>query len=266
MTSRISTRGEIRELLDGLKSWCLQESIVSCYLRLHPTMDQISWVNGATRRADTQVLVHCPTTAIDLSQWDTVNNHIAGMNRRRRRDLSKAQNQKLKATWSTSGIEQFQELYARAMDRLHAKEWCRFSPEYFQVLTTRLPNKWHILSVHRQECLVGMALNLFDSLYLHAHLIGITEEGAALGASTFVHNQAAEWGRSHGVRGFHMGSGRTEGDSLDNFKSSFGGIRYPSSSVGLIADDDAYATLCGLRREQTSLPEPRSNFFPAYRA
>ena len=257
--------GEIQELLDALKSWCLQECIVSCYLRLHPMMDQMRWAELVKKRADTQVLVHCPTITVDLTKWDTVNNRIAGMRRDRRRDLTKARRE-LTASWSTAGIEQFQELYARAMDRLNAKAWCRFSPEYFQVLTSRLPGKWHILAVHCQERLVGMLLNLFDSLYLHAHLLGITEEGTALGASTFVYNEAAAWARSNGLRGFHIGSGQTQGDSLDNFKSSFGRIRYPCWSAGLIVDHDAYVSLCRVRSQQTAMPAPQSNFFPFYRA
>jgi serine/alanine adding enzyme len=196
--------GEIQELLDALKSWCLQEGIVSCYLRLHPTMDQKRWVDGVKQRTDTHVMVHCPTIAIDLSQWDTLNNHIAGMRRRRRKDLAKAR-QELKASWSTTGIEQFQELYARSMDRLHARAWCRFSSEYYQVLTNRLPEKWHLLSIHRQDRLVGIALYLFDRLYLHGHLVGIADEGTAYGASTFAYNEVAAWARSNGLRGFHVG-------------------------------------------------------------
>jgi serine/alanine adding enzyme len=257
---------EIQELLDALRTWCLREGIVSCYLRLHPMMDQMRWAEGIGQRADARVLVHCPTIAIDLSPWDALNDRVAGMNRRRRRDLTKAR-QELTASWSTSGIEQFQQLYARSMDRLQAKSWCRFSPEYYQVLTSRLSGKWHFFSIHRRERLVGMALNLFDSLYLHGHLLAITEEGMEFGASTLYYNESAAWARSNGLKGFHLGSaGRTAGDSLDEFKSSFGGTRHPCLSVGFIADRDAYVSLDRLRRRQSTLPEPQGNFFPSYRA
>ena len=65
-----------------------------------------------------------------------------------------------------------------------------------------------------------------------------------------------------GIPALHLSGGVSAGDSLDEFKTGFGGVRSPSIVLRSVIDPEAYATLCAAAGVK---PSSADGYFPAYR-
>jgi hypothetical protein len=71
-----------------------------------------------------------------------------------------------------------------------------------------------------------------------------------------------------GLRGFHLGGGQDQRDSLFRFKHTFGGRELEYGISGLIVDHEVYRTHVASRAkacDTTSDALLAANYFPAYR-
>src|ERR1700704_1680035 len=94
---------DVHTLLDSLREWCRDESIVSCMIRMHPLLHQDRWLAQNLMNPETAVLRYrAQTLALDLAKWDSVRQRIAGMRRDRREGLNRAR-RCLRLSWS--GVE-----------------------------------------------------------------------------------------------------------------------------------------------------------------
>lgn len=104
------------------------------------------------------------------------------------------------------------------------------------------------------------------SLFLFSKVGGDYHLNAARGDGRR-HARALVWraileGIARGTPALHLSGGVKAGDSLDEFKSGFGGVRTASVVLRSIIDPEAYAGLCGEAGVDGSSTD---GYFPAYR-
>lgn len=251
----LSTTGKVdkRDLdcfLEGLHEWCCERDLVCCALRLHPLMCQEEWFKPVQDSQDSvRIVYRGSTSAIDLKDWDVSLDQPKGLRRDRCADMRCAR-RNLRVTWNNgedhdaeANLNLFARLYNQTLDRLNAKVFYRFSPSYFSGLAALGQHLGIALAWHGDEP-VGGNLFLFGSNYGHGHLAGSNQTGRKYGAATLLLVEGARQARQRGCELLHLGGGVRSGDSLEDYKRSFGGPSYRYAYVTCIADPDRFEQLC----------------------
>ena len=236
--------------LEGLHDWCCERDLVACALRLHPLMCQEEWFKPVQNWQDSvRIVYRGSTSAIDLKDWDAALDQPKGLRRDRCADMRCAR-RNLRVTWNNgedhdaeANLNLFARLYNQTLDRLNAKVFYRFSPSYFSGLAALGQHLGIALAWHGDEP-VGGNLFLFGSNYGHGHLAGSNQTGRKYGAATLLLVEGARQARQRGCELLHIGGGTSPGDSLEDYKRSFGGPSYRYAYVTCIADPDRFEQLC----------------------
>lgn len=257
---------DIRHFLDDLHSWCSTHNIVCCVLRLHPLMRQAEWFLPPEQWPDQwqkhlRVHLRGATTAIDITHWDEAQDRPHGLRKGRRSDLNLARRM-LRITWANvtqanvtqttgedpnavSSLDRFLALYEQTMEDHRAEDFYKFPPSYF----SRLASLGHHLGIAfawLDDQLAGASIFLSGRDYAHYHLAAGNELGMKYKAATLLIVEGAKWARARGCKLLHLGGGLGPGDSLEDFKSSFGGESYHYAYLTYIADLERFEQLCQL--------------------
>ena len=251
----LSTTGKVdkRDLacfLEGLHDWCCERHLVCCALRLHPLMCQEEWFKPAQNWQDSVRLVYRgSTSAIDLKDWDAAPDQPKGLRRDRCADMRSAR-RNLRLTWNNgedhdaeANLSLFARLYHQTLDRLNAKVFYRFSPSYFSGLAA-LGQHLGLALAWRGDEPVGGNLFLFGTNYGHGHLACSNQTGRKYGAATLLLVEGARQARQRGCELLHIGGGNRSGDSLEDYKRSFGGPSYRYAYVTCVTDPERFEQLC----------------------
>jgi hypothetical protein len=239
---------DIRCFLDDLQSWCSERQVVCCVLRLHPLLCQEEWFAGVSLWPG-RIVYRGLTSAIDLTDWHAPLDQPSRLRRDRRADMRSA-GRVLRVTWNNGDdhdvqarLELFYRLYNQTLDRLDAEMFYRFSPAYFQSLAALGSHLGIALTWHEDE-LVGGNLFLLGWQYAHGHLAGTNEIGRKYGAATMLLIEGSRQARRRGCELLNMGGGVKLGDSLEDYKRSFGGPSYRYEYFVHIADPERFEHIC----------------------
>lgn len=236
----------LRCFVDQLANWCSERHVVCCVIRLHPLIEQQDWFEGV-ERWDDRLQLHSrgTTSSIELAQWDENLDQPANLRRDRRSDMRLA-NRTLRLTWSTGDeedaeqkLEIFAALYDQLIARTAAESFYQFPLRYFRKLKT-LGTRLGIALTWLEDEPVGGNLFLAGPCYAHGHLAATNDVGRKYGASTMLIVQGARWARNRGCEQLHLGGGMKPGDSLEDFKRSFGGSSHIYRYATFIADRERF--------------------------
>jgi Acetyltransferase (GNAT) domain len=236
---------DVRSFLEDLQNWCSENRLVCCVLRLHPLICQESWFAGASDWPVGKIVFRGPTSAIDLNDWNGSLNQPSRLRRDRRADMRSA-GRVLRVTWNKGDdhdvyahLDLFSQLYNQNLDRLDAEMFYRFSPTYFYRLAALGEHLGIALAWHGEE-VVGGNLFLLGWRYAHGHLAGTNQIGRKYGASTLLLVEGSRRARQRGCELLNLGGGMRSGDSLEDYKRSFGGPSYRYAFFVLIADPQRF--------------------------
>jgi len=242
----------LHAFLYQLNDWCLGRGLVCCVIRLHPLTAQNLWFHTNDYWSE-QLQIHSrgTTSSIELAQWDGGLDQPCGLRRDRRADLRLATST-LRTTWttgeahdSTQSLNIFLALYEKLIERNGADRFFRFPESYFVKLKMLGSRLGIALTWYRDEP-VGGNLFLAGPRYAHGHLAATNDIGRKYGASTFLIIEGARWARRRGCELLHLGGGMRPGDSLDDFKRSFGGPSHVYHYVTFVADRKRFDEICKL--------------------
>lgn len=163
----------------------------------------------------------------------------------------------------------FRDLYESTMRRVAAGSEYFFDSSYYSNLAAGLGDKLYISHTEKSGAIVAASLFMVGAAGMHYHLSGSTTEAAKLGASNLMLWEAWRFASATGLPGLHLGGGVRQGDSLEKFKKSFGGIEHRYSAYGVVIDEQQYAIEIDSAASVSGrlpLDLEKSGFFPAYRA
>lgn len=239
---------DLRVFFDGVYAWCLTRNVVCCVIRLHPLIRQDEWFDTEEQEL-ARLRIRGNTTAISLDEWDDGRDCPSGMRKGRYSDLSIAR-RALRVSWSSgedrdagAHLERFAELYDKSMQARGSGDFYKFPLKYFSRLSS-LGHHIGIASAWLEDQLAGASIFLAGRDYAHYHLAAVNETGMKHKAATLLVVEGASWARQRGCRLLHLGGGLNPGDSLEDFKLSFGRQLYRYSYLMCVADPVRFEQLC----------------------
>lgn len=189
---------------------------VAAFFRLHPLLQNDRWLPAdATVRRD-RMTVYVDLSAGVAPAWQRADS-------RHRNMVTKGQREHVRVEWDNAQAwDDFELLYRQAMERLGAAPALRFSSEYFARMR-RLPGA-ALASVRKEGRLAAAACFMFGRCWAHYHL-SARQPDSGNHLTNCILQSAFERAAELGLRGAHLGGGRTDSpsDELLKFKLRTGG-------------------------------------------
>lgn len=245
------------ELQKVYTDYCLENGIVSEFVRFHPVLDNAKAV------ADMYDVVPLGNTVcMDLK--DNIWENCTSKNRNM---IRKAIKSGLKVYWSRqpSDIADFMKIYNGTMDRDAAEPYYYFKSDFYKSILEDLKRNALFFRCVLEEKTVAMSIILFGNKHMHYHLSGSLPEYRSLAPTNLLLYEAAEYGKENGYETFHLGGGLGSArDPLYAFKKAFNRKEDCTFCIGKkIYDTEKYNMLMKLRESD---PTVRDHFFPVYRS
>ena len=243
------------------RNYCFETNIVSEILRLHPLLNNASYLNGYCNLKYIR-----QTTAVDLSgSLPQIQKQYSHMNQR---NIRKAISHNLfgkEVNKSDSNIEIFLNLYIATMNRKNSLQsyYYSFSSIKQQLMDTPI-SKSHLLFVYSGDKVIAASI-LFTTKHLaHYHLGASDENFLELRPNNLLFNFMVVLSQKLNCRFLHLGGGYRENDSLFRYKTSFTNNNNYDFYLGTnIYNPEIYAELVEMAGSRSSLNE---GYFPLYRS
>jgi hypothetical protein len=251
----------LREAWQGFDAWCAEQRIVCEFIRYNPLL-------GTHRFAapSTDVVLDRQTVEIRLDDdeqrlWD---GYTSAQRNRVRRALKSdlvCEQVPLKA-----GLSAFRRIYEQTMQRTGAAASYFFSDGYYRRLQEELAGHARLFQVQHRGEPVAAALFFTYRDVVQYHLGGSATTALPLAPNNLLFHEAALWSLRHGFKRLHLGGGRSAApdDPLLRFKRQFSRQLIPFYLGKRVHDQQRYAALCALWREQSNGADAGS-YFPLYR-
>lgn len=236
----------------------LDAGIVAVFVRFHPLLDQAPPEGIGT------LVRHGDTVSIDLTLpldrlWaQTRLNH--------RRDILRATRLGWAARFDDwTRLDAFMRLYRATMLRRSASAFYFFGDAYFPQLRDALAGTLHLITIERDGTIAGAGLFVETDGIVQYHLSGMDDAVRNVQPTKLMIHSAAVWARQRGDRVLHLGGGvGGDEDSLMYFKSGFSPLRHPFTTLRMVVDAGAYASLV-FARDPSLDPAAKDGYFPLYR-
>jgi len=245
-------------LLDLVAGFCAGGGVVSEFLRCDPFLADLEAVGSRY-----QVKKSCDNIYIDLRQDLTaISKAFHSSVRKNLRAAATAGLSFSAAEKSAANIARFITLYQGSMQRLGAKEYYYFSPEYFHALLSDCEGA-SLFFVHDAGGRpVASSIVLHHGSIGHHHLTGCDPEALQLRPNDFMIYSLIQWGQARGLSSLHLGGGPA---SIREFKGKFSPDRAAYHVACRVHDQELYRELCQIRQREPDF-EPQCGYFPLYRA
>lgn len=251
----------LEEFTSRFRDYCLETDIVSEVIRLHPLLNNASYLNGYCNLNYIR-----KTTAVDLSgSLSQIQQHYSQM---AKRNIKKALSNDLlceKVDKSDENIETFMHLYDATMKRKEAADsyyYC-FSSIQKQLMDTSV-SKSHLLFVYSGETVIAAAILFTTKDFAHYHLGASDENFLDLRPNNLLFNFMVVLSQKMNCKLLHLGGGYRESDSLFKYKTSFTNDNNYDYFLGTnIYNQQIYAELVEMAASRSRLTE---SYFPLYRS
>ncbi len=243
-----------------LNQYLLDNKIVSVFSRLHPIVQQISFLQGLGN-----IVSLNKTVAIDLSlppemqRMQYRKSNKSEINQLRKSDYS------IKKANTIEQIKSFMEIYETTMRRVNAPAHYFFDLEYFNNFLSAGDFKSMLLLVyHKDEIAAGAIFTLVNNI-MQYHLAATSEAYLKKAPMKLVIDEARLLANDEELKYLHLGGGvgGSDDDSLFKFKSGFSNLNYVFKVWKWIIDQEKYDALTKIKPNKKEI---NTNFFPQYRS
>ena len=245
------------ELFAAYETWCLQNGIISEFVRFHPMLKNHKDCRGFYEVEQLGEVVH-----MDLSSPELIWENLMSQNRNKIRKAVK-NGVKIYNCQTPEIYETFRHLYVRTMDKVHAEEYYYFGIDFYKSILNDLPDNAQVFYAAKDEIVIAASIVLMANSQMNYHFSGSLQEYNWLAPTNLLLYEIALWGHAHGYKALYLGGGvGSKADSLLAFKRSFFKKELDRFFVGKkIFDKAKYDELLSLRTDKVD-----NGFFPEYRA
>lgn len=249
---------ETNKLFQHYYSWCINNSIVSEFVRFHPVVN-----NSNLSKGFYDVIDLGNTVALDLTSPEIIWENITSKNRNMIRKAQKS-GVEIYSGRNEELYEKFRVIYNATMENDKAEEYYFFKNDFYKSICCDLPENAQIFYAMLDNEMIAASIIIASNGKLNYHLSGSKYEYRNLAPSNLLLYKVALWGCANGCKTFHLGGGVGSGeDNLFKFKKSF--YRKDNLcrfSIGRkIFNQKAYDELANMRTDIK-----KDGFFPIYRA
>lgn len=248
----------VNEFHKSFAEYCVEERIVSEFIRFHPVLD-----NASDFIDIYDVLYMRPTVGTNLCAFD---DPVAReFSKTAKKNVRKAMGEgvQYRVMENPDNLDAFKDIYYTTMKRKNADDYYFFGDEYFDSLLNAFGNRMLITEATFNGETLGMALTFKYDKFLHTHLSGTYEQYHHLYPAYVMQFALTQWGKENGYHLLHDGGGLTNSpeDSLYMFKKQFSKhTKFPFHIGRKVWDREIYSALCDVTNADSE-----SDFFPAYR-
>lgn len=254
------TDESLRTLEKEYSELCLNEGIISEFVRFHPVIN-----NSGTVSSIYDILELGRTVTIELDSREKVWEGFAGNNRNK---VRKAKKSGVEIFWGRSPklFDTFIPMYNETMDNDGASGYYYFKKDFYNSILEDLKYNSLIFYAVFEDRIISMSIILFANKQMHYHLSATDREYRNLAPTNLLLYEAACWGIENGYKTFHLGGGLgSREDSLYQFKKGFNKNSSTYFCIGKkIFDKEKYDELIKIRKQDPYFDENKL-FFPLYR-
>ena len=257
----IQGEGDKNLLFEAYKSWCVDNGIISEFVRFHPVLE-----NHIYSENNYEVIGLGETVAMDLTSPDVIWQNITSKNRNMIRKAEK-NNVSIYNGRNPWLYEVFREIYNATMDKDNAEEYYYFDSKFYKSVLEDLPNNAQIFYARLDDGeIIAASIMIAANGRMNYHLSGSRKEFQHLAPTNLLLYKAALWGCENGYKTLYLGGGVGSGeDSLFKFKRAFyRGNPYRFYIGKTIYIHDKYEELLSIRLIEYKSVE-QTSFFPKYR-
>ena len=262
-----------RGFRDSFHAHCVENNIVTEFLRLHPLMQNHEPFGDAK-----ELYRKNSTVWIDLRQTEDA--IFQGMRKDHRKNVGKAARKGVEivhAEIDTQNLKEFHRLYTASMERLNALPMYFFPFDFIKEAAGNLKGNISCFLAMCDGTAISAHLVLHSGIYIHNFLSGSDSENWNLKPDVLMTYEVAKWAKEQGYSYFHLGGGHAvQDDSLFHFKSGFSPNHAPYYMYRQIHNEQAYETLCQTKidferatvssEDEVQEKDPvLADYFPAYR-
>lgn len=248
---------ETEELFAAYESWCLENGIVSEFVRFHPMLKNHEACKNFYNVIELGEVVHMDLTSPSVI-W-------ANMVRECRNRIRKALKNGVRIyNGRTPEIyETFRKIYHCTMDAVKADQYYYISEAVCQSFLEDLSDNAQVFFAVKDKVVIGATIILTANGRINYHFSGRLQEYSLWAPMNLLLYNVALWGYANGYKTFYLGGGvGSKEDSVIKFKRKFYKGKLNRFYIGeKVYDREKYFALLSLRDEVVD-----SGFFPAYRA
>lgn len=240
-------------------NWCIDNKIVSEFVRFHPVMENAS--KSYNDYYEKTFLGN--TVAVELDSEEAIWERFSSSNRRHIK-VSNKEGVEIRIETSKEAFDIFQEIYKTTMNQDDATSYYYFKEDFFESVRNDLAGNYKLFTAYLNGKPIASSIMLFDGKYMNYHLSGQLFEYRRYAGTNKLLYEAAKWGCEQGYEWLHLGGGlgAKEGPLYDFKKSFYKKGDDKEFFVGKkIVDKEKYDYLISLRNDDVS-----EGFFPRYRA
>jgi len=244
------------EFYDCFKQYCRDNQIITEFIRFHPLLQNHRLMTGLVdvNRNSTVVFV-------DLSR--TLEQIWAGYRYSNRKNINKAVREDVLVTIHNTPryFTEFITIYRETMDRNKAQQFYYFEPDFFDRLHNYLPNNYIYAHAWKNGRIVSTELLIYNRFYMHSFLGGTLADYFACRPNNLLKHEVIKRAKQKGIKYFILGGGRSDGDGIHRYKSTFSSDFNGYYTGKSIHNPEAVAKLVSAMAPQKHNDE----FFPPYR-
>lgn len=244
-------------LFSEYKSWCIDNGIISEFVRFHPVLENHLFCQGVY-----DIIPLGNTIAMDLTSpeiiWANITSKNRNMIRKARKNGIKIYSGRYPEIFNI-----FREIYNETMDKDNAEDYYYFDTSFYDSILDDLSHNAQVFYAVFKEKIIAASIMLAANGKMNYHLSGSVREFSNLAPSNLILYEAALWGCENGCRTLYLGGGvGSSEDSLYKFKKAF----YRKDDVKrfhigkIVFIQEKYDELVEMRGPTDS------SFFPKYRA
>lgn len=252
----------IAEFYNKFQKFCLDNKIVSEFIRFHPWLNTEEGCSGLL-----DLRGHNKVVAINVSgRLDDIWNDLDCKCKNR---VRKSERSGVVVRQESSTVDDFFRLYKQTMDRNKASKYYYFGKQFFENMNKKLSGNITFFNAYLNNKIIASVLVLFNKTFTHAHLAGTDSDYLYCSPIMLLFYNISKWANRRGSTFFVLGGGRTSkpDDYLFRMKRRFSKDSYEFCIGSKIHDSKAYNYLCKLKQDFEIKGKNQSNgYFPKYRS
>lgn len=187
-----------------------------------------------------------------------------------RKNIKKSQRLGLECIIDEDGrnLNDFLNIYESTMCRRNANDFYNFNRDYFEGISTHLPDNSAYFHILDKGKIVSTELVLYSSETAYSFLGGTLEESFDKRPNDLLKYKVIIWARERGISNYVLGGGYTPEDGIYRYKLSFApGGEYCFYTGQRITNANKYKELIDIKKNSLNGAwQPRDGYFPQYRS
>ena len=253
------TENQQDEFKKELFALAKSRGVVTQFLRFHPMLQNQSVCGKAIENIYIK-----DTIFIDLATDEDL---MVQMDSKNRNLIRKAQKSEIVIKHdSGDSIDGFMDIYEKTMNRDNALDFYYFPKSYYEYMRENMEMKTEYFYAYKDGEMVAASIFFYSGEQMHYHLSANLVEYRTYAPTNLLLYEAANWGRSMGMKSLHLGGGVGVEDSLFHFKKQFNKNGRVAFYIGRnIFDPNKYDELLYIRKGLNQAFDIENSYYIQYR-